>query len=118
MGGLVIDIVVAYLFKSAVRVFHFFRSYNWRRTKASFTDWTVENPDLGCSSVEVHYRFASKEGSATGSDEIPFYMRWHAKTYAESLSRDLRPVIRVNPRNAHETQFFELDQRGRAPDNG
>ena len=46
MGGLLIDIVLAYLFKSAVRVFRFFKSYSWERTTASFTDWTVENPDL------------------------------------------------------------------------
>lgn len=57
-------------------------------------------------SVKVHYRFGSKEGS----DEIPFYMRWHAKTYAESLSCELRPIIRVNPKNTTQTQFFELDQ--------
>jgi hypothetical protein len=110
MGGLVIDIILVYLFKSTVRMFHFFKSSGWERSKASFTNWTVVDPDLGCPSVKLHYEFSSNGSLTTGSDEIPFYMRWHAKTYAESLSRELHPIIRVNPKNPDETQFFESDQ--------
>ena len=110
MGGLVIDIIFVYLFKCSIRVFFFFKSSGWDRTKASFTEWTVVDPDWGCSSVKLHYDFLSAGSSTTGWDEIPFYMRWHAKTYSESLSRDLHPTIRVNPKNPHETHFFEFDQ--------
>jgi hypothetical protein len=109
MGGLVLDIILVYLFKSAVRVFHFFKSFRWERSKASFTDWSVVDPFWGCPSVRLHYKFVSSGGSVKGSDEIPFYMRWHAKTYAASLSRDLHPIIRVNPKNAQDTHFFETD---------
>jgi hypothetical protein len=110
VGWFVLDIILVYLFKSAVRVFHFFQSYRWERSRASFTDWAVVDPGWGCPSVKVQYNFASGERSANGSDELPFYLRWHARTYAESLSRELRPIIRVNPNNARETHFFERDQ--------
>jgi hypothetical protein len=110
MGWLVIDIVVGYLFKSAIRVFHFVRSSNWKRTKASLTDWTAVDPGWGCPSVKLYYEFVAEERLNEGWDEVPFYMRWHAKTYMESLSQGLEPMIRVNPKNPQETQFFELDQ--------
>jgi hypothetical protein len=99
-----------YILKSTIRGFHFFKSYGWVRAKASFTNWTVKDPVWGCSSVKLRYKFESNGRSITGSDEKPFYMRFHAKTYAESLSRDLHPIIRVNPKNPQNTRFFELDQ--------
>ena len=110
MAGFVIDIVLMYLFKSAKRVFQYFRSFRWERAEASFTDWAVVNPDWGCSSVRLHYEFVANERRFNGWDEIPFYMRWHSKTYAQSLLRDLHPIVRVNPENPNETRFFELDQ--------
>src|SRR5271165_6383435 len=110
MGWLVIDIILVYLYKGTIRVFHFLKSSGWERSKASFTDWAVVDPVWGCPSVKVHYEFNSKGSSTTGSDEIPFYMRWHAKTYTESLSRGLHPKIRVNPKNSLDTHFFEIDQ--------
>jgi len=110
MGCLVIDIFLVYLFKSAIRVFHFFKSSGWDRCKASFTDWSTLDPGWGCASVKLHYEFISNGRSIKSSDEIPFQMRWHAKTYSESLSHGLHPIIRVNPKNPHETQFFEFDQ--------
>src|ERR1700749_3121958 len=83
MGWLVIDIVVVYLFKSSVRTIHFFESLKWERRRASLTDWDIVDPGWGCPSVRLHYTFASKGISTASSDEVPFYMRWHAKTYSE-----------------------------------
>jgi hypothetical protein len=111
MGWLVIDIVIVYLFKSSVRVIHFFESLKWVRSRASLTDWDIVDPGWGCPSVRLHYTVASSGISTAGSDEVPFYMRWHAKTYSESLSRGLRPIVRVNPNNPRETRFFESDQK-------
>lgn len=112
MGWLVVDIIVVYLFKSTVRVFRFFESLKWMRTRASLTDWAIIDPGWGCPSVKLHYEFVSNGLSTAGSDEIPFQIDWHAKSYAESLSRELRPIIRVDPRNPRETRFFEWDQKG------
>jgi hypothetical protein len=116
IGWLVIDAYFAYFFKTAIRMFRFFESLRWERSRAFLTDWTVMNPVLGCPSVRLHYSFGPSEPSAAGSEEVPFLMYWHAKTYAESLSCGLRPMIRVNPTNPQETRFFELDQKGQASD--
>jgi hypothetical protein len=112
MGWLVIDIIVVYIFKSAVRVFHFFESLKWERSRASFTHWEVVDHGWGCPSVKLHYAFTARGNPSAGSDEIPFYMRWHAKTYSNSLSCSLRPIIRVNPRNQHVSRYFDFDQKG------
>jgi hypothetical protein len=113
MGWLVLDIFVVYLFKSSVRVVHFFGSLKWERSGASLIGWDIVDPGWGCPSVRLHYTFSSQGIPTAGSDEIPFQMRWHAKTYSESLSRDLRPIIRVNPKDPRETRFFESDQKRR-----
>jgi hypothetical protein len=83
MAGLVLDIILAFLFKGTVRMFLFFSTSGWERTTAVVTSRTVLDPDWGCSSVKVHYEFAANGSSVEAWDEIPFYMSWHAKTYAE-----------------------------------
>ncbi len=110
MGGLVLDIFLAYLIKGSVRVFYFFNSSNWERITATITSRTVLHPDWGCSSVKVYYEFLANGLSINAWDEIPLLMHWHAKTYAESLSPGLKPIIRLNPKNPQVTRFFEWDQ--------
>jgi hypothetical protein len=110
MAGLVLDVVLAYLFKSARRMLLFFESSKWERTTAVVTRRTVLSPGWGCSSVKVFYEFAVDGVSRGAWDEIPFYMDWHARTYAESMTPGLKPIIRVNPKDPRETRFFEQDQ--------
>jgi|SRR6266851_6057190 len=109
MGGLVIDIVLAFLFKSFVRAFHFVKSLRWKRSTATVMDSTVLDPYMGCPSVKVHYQVSS-DSSQQGSDEVPFYLRGSAKRYAQSFSHNLVVTVRVNPNNSREMFFFPYDQ--------
>lgn len=109
MGGLVIDIVLAFLFKSLVRSFHFLKSLRWRRSTATVVDSTVLDPYIGCPSVKVHYQVSS-DSSLQGADQVPFYLRGSAKRYAQSFSRNLEVIVRVNPTNSGEMLFFPYDQ--------
>ncbi len=109
MGGLVIDIVLAFLFKSSVRAFHFVKSLRWKRSTATVVDSTVLDPYMGCPSVEIHYQVSS-DSSQRASDEVPFYLRGSAKRYAQSFSGDLAVIVRVNPRNPRDMFFFPYDQ--------
>jgi hypothetical protein len=113
MGGLVIDIVLAFLFKSTIRAFHFFKSSKWERATALVMDRAVLDPIIGCSSVKLHYKLVSGDHSTEGWDDIPFCMRGSARAYAERLSEHSSVTVRVNPKNPQETRFFEQDQGGR-----
>jgi hypothetical protein len=104
------DIALMFLIKSAVRVFHYFTSSNWERTKAVVTGHIVQDPFLGCPSLKLFYKYDSNGGPAKGWDLIPFQSRPHAKYYAESFSHNMPRIIRVNPQNPQETRFFERDQ--------
>jgi hypothetical protein len=110
MGGLVIDIVLAFLFKSFVRAFHFMESLRWKRVTATVVDSAVLDPYMGCPSVKVHHQAVSSESSQQGADEVPFYLRGSAKKYAQGFSRNLIVTVRVNPKNSREMFFFPYDQ--------
>lgn len=110
MGWGTLDIMLVYLFKSAIRVFNYFKSSKWERTTAFVTGKIVLNPTWGGPSVKLHYRFDSNGCLTKGWDVIPFRARYQAKYYADSFSHNLPRTIRVNPKNPQKTQFFELDQ--------
>lgn len=106
----VLDKLLTYSFKSALRMLYYFESSKWERARALITGQVVLYPIWGCSSVELHYRFDSEGRSIRGWDVIPFPALQQAKTYAESFSHNLPRIIRVNPKNPQETHFFERDQ--------
>lgn len=107
----VLDIVLTYPFKSAVRVFHYFQSSKWERTRALVTGGIVLDPFLGCPSVKLHYKFDSNGRSTKSWDVIPFTHRLPARAYAESFPHNHPVTIRVNPKNPQKTRFFEHDQK-------
>jgi hypothetical protein len=109
MAGLVIDIVLAYLFSSIVRAFHFLKSFRWSRVDGITLESTVLDPYWGCPSVKIRYQI-STDGSQQGWDEVPFYLIGSAKIYAKKLRHNLRVTIRVNPKNSERAFFFPYDQ--------
>jgi hypothetical protein len=109
MGGLVIDIVLAFFFKSLVRSFHFLKSLRWRRSTATVVDSTVLDPYMGCPSVKVHYQISS-DSSQQEVDEVPFYLCRSAKRYAQGFLGHPTVIVRVNPDDSREMFFFPYDQ--------
>jgi hypothetical protein len=109
MGGLVMDIVLAFLFKSLVRAFQYVKSLRWTRSTATVVDSRVLDPYMGCPSVKVHYQ-VSTNSSQQGLDEVPFYLHSSAKRYAQGFSGNLAVIVRVNPSNPSEMFFFPNDQ--------
>jgi hypothetical protein len=107
-----LDTILVCSFKSALRVLRYFQTSKWERVNASVTGKIVNDPIWGCPAVKLHYRFYAQGHSIKGSDVIPFVWLPEARTYAESFTHNLPRIIRVNPRNAQETHFFERDQKG------
>lgn len=114
LGGLVIDIYLVYLYRACIRLFRFFQSQEWDRVVASLTDWTVVDPFWGGPSLKVYYEFTVNGHLITGQDEFSFFMPLQTTSYAKSLSRGLPSIIRVNPKNAKETRYFDHDQKTQA----
>ena len=62
MGGLVIDIVVAYLYKGIIHVFEYVESARWKTTTASIIESSVLDPYMGCPSVKIRYQVDAEQG--------------------------------------------------------
>jgi hypothetical protein len=111
----VLDIVLTFSVKIAVRVFYYLQSARWEHTTAFVTGQVVLDPIWGCPSVKLHYRFDSNGHPTKGSDVIPALSRPEGRNYAESFPHNHPVTIRVDPKNPQETHFFERDQKRGAP---
>jgi hypothetical protein len=105
-----LDTLLTFSVKSALRVFCYYKSSNWEQTTARVTGQMVLDPIFGCPSVKLHYKFDYAGRSTKGSDLIPFPGTPQAKMYATSFTHNMMRIIRVNPKNPQETRFFEHDQ--------
>jgi hypothetical protein len=105
LAGLVVDILVMYLWKGFFRIIRFAVSIRWMRK--SVTDFRSEalDPYWGCPSVRIRY-----SGGTDRGDEVPFLLRWRARRYAEQLTLRKSIIVRVSPLDATQTTFFEFDQ--------
>lgn len=110
MGWIGLDFFLVYFYRASIRLVGFFKSRKWDRVVASLTDWTVSEPGRACLSLKVRYEFMVNGHLVVGCDEFSFISAWHTSSYAQSLSRGLPSIIRVNPRNPHETRYFDHDQ--------
>jgi hypothetical protein len=104
LGGLVLDVVIAYLIKSAIRWRRFWKSNKWERVQA-----TVHSSRVGggwvwnCPTAEVaySYKFAGERHSAIDSD--PFFFSSSAEEAAERHHAGEKVTVRVNPRLPEES---------------
>jgi hypothetical protein len=110
MAGFVIDIFIAWLFKSLIRGFQYVQSSNWHRKEAKVLESTLLKPAIGCSSAKVRYKIL--ESGVVASDEIPFYMHWHAVECVEDFFPGGKITVRVDPRSPDRSYLFEWDQTG------
>jgi hypothetical protein len=110
MGGLVLDILVVFLWKGFLHTVGFIKSMRWVRTTVSVFRGEPLDPYWGCPSVRVQYRIGTKPDSQEVCDEVPFLLRRSAKRYAAKLSLSQTIIVRVNPANSADTQFFAFDQ--------
>jgi hypothetical protein len=110
MAGFVIDILIAFLFKSLVRAFQYVGSSSWHRSQAKILRSTLLHPTFGCSSASVRYQIL--DSGVKDSDEIPFLMSWHAKDCVEDFHSGGRITVRVDPEHPDRTYLFEWDQPG------
>jgi hypothetical protein len=111
VGGLALDIVVAYLYKSIIRVFEYIESARWKRATALIVESPVLDPFMGCSSVRIRYQVDAEQNFWVTEEEIPFACRRDADRFALKLPPGRKVIVRVHPDYRTHTRFYALGQK-------
>jgi hypothetical protein len=100
MGGLVIDIFVAFVVRWAIIFWRGSASRNWPAVPGTVVRCHLEKPGIGCMYVELQYKYKFNFERHEGACNKPYF---NATNYAEAYVRhhpggsELK--VRVNPKN-------------------
>lgn len=111
MGGLILDVIIAYLIKSVLRLRHAWASSKWQRVQAKVDSaWLGGGWVWDCPTAYVAYTydFAGQKYSAT--DSKPFIISASATRRVESFKRGEMPVVRVNQMQPDRSVLVQRDQ--------
>jgi len=111
VAGLVLDIVVAYLYKSSIRLFEYIESARWKRATASIVESSVFDPDIGCTLVKIRYQVDAEENPWVTEEEIPFLSRGDAKRFARKFPPGRKVIVRVHPDFSTHARFYGVGQK-------
>jgi hypothetical protein len=111
VGGLVIDIIAAYFYKSVIRMLEFLGSARWKATRALIYESSVRNPGLGCAVVRIVYRLVGEEAPWPIEAEVPFLISRDTEGFSRKFPAGRQVRVRMHPDFPHQTRFFGIDQR-------
>ena len=112
MGGLVLDVLIAFLIKSTLRLRRAWGSGKWHRVEAK-----VNSSDLtggwvwNCPTTEVTYTYKFSGQTYRATDSKPFLSENSAKAELELFKRGKHAVVRVNPRQPQRSVLKWADQQ-------
>lgn len=112
LGGLVIDILIAFLVKSALRLRRAWGSDKWQRVEARVVSSRLAGGWVwNCPTTEVsyNYKFAGQMYSATDSN--PFLSESSAKVELECFRPEKQAIVRVNPTQPQRSVIRWADQQ-------
>ena len=111
MGGLVIDIFVAWLVKLLLRVRRSWGSNRWELIKATIDDsWLSGGRVWNCPTADVAYTYNVKNGTYTGIDSKPFLSQTFAEGHVERFKQGDTILVRVNPLDPRKSALRLADQ--------
>lgn len=98
MGGLVIDVVIAYFIRAILRLTRVLRSSGWRMESAKIVSARVGGGWVwNCPTAEIAYIYRFEGEPYTGTDITPFLSESSAQDKAERFKRGETAQVRVNP---------------------
>jgi hypothetical protein len=95
MGGLVIDIFIAFVVRVIINLWRVHQARKWNITSGRVTSRSLQEPGYGCDFVELKYRYKWDGERYTGVFREPYMFR-HSKTF-DQAGADSEISIRVNP---------------------
>ena len=108
-AGLILDIIVGFLWRSIARAILWVWSVAWKRDSGIVTTVSVRPAyALGCPLVTVQYRRAITEvGNAVS--KVPFLFQTSAENFAREFQPEDKITIRVNQKDISKSLFFASD---------
>lgn len=111
MGGLVIDVLIAFVIKSALRLRRTWGSSNWQRVEAKVHSSCLAGGWVwNCPTTEVAYTYKFAGQTYSGIDSNPFLSESSAKVELERFKQGKRVVVRVNPMQAQRSVIMWADR--------
>jgi hypothetical protein len=111
VGGLVIDIVIAFVIKSALRLRRAWGCGKWQRVKARINSSSLAGGWIwDCPTTEIAYTYEFSGETFTVIDTNPFLFESSAKVEAERFSPGKNAVVRVNPLQPQRSVLKWTDQ--------
>lgn len=111
MGGLVLDVVIAYFVKLILRLRRAWGSSKWILTKARVDSSCVGGGWVwNCPTAEVAYTYEFDGQTYGAIDSTPFLSSTSAKERAERFKPEKMAMVRVNPLQPQRSLLKLTDQ--------
>ena len=111
MGGLVIDVWLAFVVKLILRFWRTRGCGKWQLVKARIDSSHVGGGWVwNCPTTEIGYTYDIHGQTYSSIDTKPFLMDSSAKAYAERFERGQKPSVRVDPVRPERSVLRESDQ--------
>jgi hypothetical protein len=111
LGGLVLDVVIAYLIKSALRLRRLWGSSKWPVVQAKVdSSWRDGGRVWNCPTAEVAYTYDFEGQTYSAIDSKPFLTETSVKERVERYRAGEAVRVRVNPVQAQKSVLKHADQ--------
>lgn len=95
--GLFLDVYVAYVFTTLLRIWRARGSDTWSKYAATVGSASSRRAGFGCSTVEVVYTYILEDSTYGGMYEKPFISPDSAESFASQFPIGSKLVVRVKP---------------------
>jgi hypothetical protein len=104
LGGLVLDVIIAYFIKTVVRWYRVWRSSQWERVQAIIhSSRAVGGYVWNCPTAEFAYSYKFAGERYSGIDSRPFFFPASAEKATGRIRRGENAIVRVNPASPQES---------------
>ena len=111
MGGLILDVIIAYLIKSALRLRRAWGSSKWQRVQVKVdSSWLGGGWVWNCPTAEVAYTYEFAGQTYSAIDRNPFFLTETAKGQVERFRPGEAAIVRVNPVQPTRFVLNQADQ--------
>lgn len=115
MGGLFLDLYIAYVYRIIVRRLRMRRGRSWPATTASVASTSWSSGVLGCPSAELVYIFDIRDSTFGGLDDKPFLSPSAAEAYTLRFARGNSLIVRFKPDDPNVSVVLDRDQTEEGP---